>query len=108
LVFKKNINFKSAQNGHFEVVNELLNAGANPYVFDDDVNFKNFVNGKFKKKKKFKNFIFKGFTPIDYLHKYKLDNETSLTPEDLESYQKAFDTMLRKIKGNYWAFITIF
>ena len=50
----------AAQNGHLEVVKLLLKAGALTYVFNSD-----------------------GYTPLDFLCKFRDENEKTLSPSDL-------------------------
>lgn len=55
----------AAQNGHLEVVKLLLKAGALTYVFNHD-----------------------GYTPLDFLCKYKEEFENKLSPDDLSLISK--------------------
>ncbi len=57
----------AAQNGHLEVVKLLLKAGALTYVFNHD-----------------------GYTPLDFLCKYKEENEKKMSPADLALTSKRF------------------
>lgn len=67
---------KAAQNGHLEVVKLLLDAGALSYVFSKD-----------------------GYTPLDFLYKFKMENGTNFSTVELNLYNEIFDKMVSSIKG---------
>ncbi len=66
----------ASQNGHFQVVKLLLKAGALTYVFSKE-----------------------GYTPLDFLVKYKEDNEKDLSGSDLALYKELHDYMLKSIRS---------
>jgi NF-kappa-B inhibitor-like protein 2 len=65
----------AAQNGHLQVVKMLLKGGALSYVFTNE-----------------------GYTPLDFLCKYKKDNENNLSAQDLSLYRESFEIMLKSIR----------
>jgi NF-kappa-B inhibitor-like protein 2 len=66
----------AAQNGHLEVVRLLLKGGALSYVFTQE-----------------------GYTPLDFLCKYKEDNEKNLNTSDIILYEELYGLMLNSIRG---------
>lgn len=53
-------------------------------------------------------YFYQGYTPLDFLVKYKDDNESQFTPFELNLYKEIYDRMLKEIRRNISKFFFFF